>query len=110
MTFAPDVPKPIQRKYPALLELNMTSENKIMNLSPTEKFEFWTYNGSCPGPFIRCRVGDIIRLTHTNNDTSGMSHNIDFHAVTGPGGGAALTLVEEGKTKIAMFKMLNPGL
>lgn len=79
-------------------------------LTETDKFEFWTYDDHVPGPFIRARVGDILRVNHTNRDTSGMAHNIDFHAVTGPGGGAPLLLAEEGETKTASFKLLNPGL
>jgi len=39
-----------------------------------------------------------------------MTHNIDFHAVTGPGGGAPLLNVEKGETKSATFKLLKPGL
>jgi hypothetical protein len=37
-------------------------------------------------------------------------HNIDLHGVTGPGGGAAITLTEPGQTKVARFKLLAPGL
>ena len=38
------------------------------------------------------------------------SHNIDLHAVIGPGGGAASLTVEPGAEKVARFKILNPGL
>jgi hypothetical protein len=33
-------------------------------------------------------------------DADGIGHNIDFHAVTGPGGGAAATYAEAGETKV----------
>src|SRR4051812_20336134 len=62
------------------------------------KYDFWTFNHHTPGPFIRVRVGDTMELTLTNNDQSGMPHNIDVHAVSGLGGGAAVTL--------ARFKLL----
>lgn len=39
-----------------------------------------------------------------------MPHNIDLHAVNGPGGGAEATNVAPGKTAIFNFKALNPGL
>lgn len=39
-----------------------------------------------------------------------MAHNIDFHAVTGPGGGSELLLTELEETKTATFKLLYPGL
>jgi nitrite reductase (NO-forming) len=45
----------------------------------------------------------------TNKDESGMLHNLDFHSVFGPGGGAPLLTVGAGETKHAWFKLLHPG-
>ena len=39
-----------------------------------------------------------------------MPHNIDLHAVTGPGGGAAATLAIPGGHATFTFRALNPGL
>jgi hypothetical protein len=39
-----------------------------------------------------------------------MPHNIDLHAVTGPGGGASVTLAMQGEEKVATFKLLHAGL
>jgi nitrite reductase (NO-forming) len=39
-----------------------------------------------------------------------MKHSIDLHAVTGPGGGAAITLTNPGESTKSRFKMLTPGL
>jgi copper-containing nitrite reductase len=63
-----------------------------------------------PGPLFRARVGDVVELTLTNRDRTGNPHNIDCHAFTGPGGGAALTTTKENETKISRFKLINPGL
>ncbi|QPL05886.1 MULTISPECIES: multicopper oxidase domain-containing protein [Actinomyces] len=38
----------------------------------------WTFNGTCPGPVLRGRVGDVFEITLVNEGT--MSHSIDFHA------------------------------
>jgi len=38
------------------------------------------------------------------------SHNIDFHALTGPGGGAASLNTEPGEESKLRFKALNAGL
>lgn len=65
----------------------------------THKYEAWTFSGGLPGPFIRARVGDVLEVKHKNNDMSGMAHNIDFHAVTGPGGGGPALFAESGQTK-----------
>ena len=39
-----------------------------------------------------------------------MPHNIDLHAVTGPGGGAAASFTSPGYTSEFNFKALKPGL
>ena len=44
--------------------------------------------GRIPGPMIRVRVGDTVDFFLKNDATSSMPHNVDFHAVNGPGGGA----------------------
>jgi len=41
---------------------------------------------------------------------SKLPHNIDLHAVTGPGGGAAATMVAPGQSARFQFRALNPGL
>lgn len=110
LTSAPNVPPPITRDYPVLLEVPMTTTTKETQLTSQFKYEQWTFNDMVPGPFIRARVGDVVELSLTNKDTTGNPHNIDCHAFTGPGGGAALTTAEENQTKTANFKLLCPGL
>jgi len=110
VTYAPVVPPPITRDYPVKLRLKMNTEIVKLPVDEVYSYEFWSFNGKVPGPVIRVREGDILEVTHTNNDPSGMLHNIDFHAVTGPGGGAPLLTVEKGETKTATFKILRPGL
>lgn len=110
LTTAPNVPPPITRDYPVILDVDLTTVSKLEQLTNQYKYEKWTFNNSVPGPFIRARVGDVLNLKITNHDESGMPHNIDCHAFLGPGGGSALTTVNEGETKTARFKLLNPGL
>lgn len=110
---APNVPPPITRRTAAVVavELETTETEGILMESfgePT-KYPFWTFNGTVPGPFIRVREGDTLELTLKNSTNSAMKHNIDLHAVTGPGGGAEVTLTEPGETTKARFKMLAPG-
>jgi len=110
LTSAPYVPPPITRDYPVLLQVPLTVTTKLAQLTSQYKYEQWTFNDMVPAPFIRARAGDVVELTLTNRDQSGNPHNIDCHAFTGPGGGAALTTTEEGETKTARFKLLCPGL
>ncbi|KAF7587304.1 hypothetical protein BBP40_007436 [Aspergillus hancockii] len=107
---APNVPPPITRDYPVLLDVDLTTTAKLEQLTNQYKYEKWTFNNTVPGPFIRARVGDVVNLKITNHDESGMPHNIDCHAFLGPGGGAPLTTVNEGETKTARFKLQRPGL
>ena len=110
LTYAPEVPPPITRRKPAVVEIHLDSSPLEAEIGSDVKYLFWAFNGHVPGPFIRARVGDILEVHATNSDTSGMPHNIDFHAVTGPGGGAKVTTVVEGEEKVAWFKLLHPGL
>jgi nitrite reductase (NO-forming) len=41
-------------------------------------YEGWTFGGTVPGPVIRVRQGDLVRVTLVNQ--SPMPHSIDFHA------------------------------
>ncbi len=63
-----------------------------------------------PGPFFRVRVGDTVEVHLKNDPNSLMPHSVDFHAVTGPGGGGAVTSTPPGRESSFTFKPLNPGL
>lgn len=114
MSFAPEVPKPITRKTPAIVRVDLETvelEGLLMKgVGGEARFTFWTYNGRVPGPFIRVRVGDTLELHLKNPKTSTMPHNVDFHAATGPGGGGAISLTNPGAERVARLKMLYPGL
>ena len=110
LTYAPEVPPPIQRQGPAVIEVHLNSSVRTEEIKPGLRYKYWTFNDHVPGPFIRGRVGDTLEVHHTNSDASGMPHNIDFHAVTGPGGGAPVTTVVRGEERVAWFKLLHPGL
>jgi copper-containing nitrite reductase len=110
VTFAPDVPPPITRKSPAIVKVLLHSSVETTELASGLAYEFWTFGGRVPGPFIRAREGDTLEIHVTNGDASGMPHNVDFHAVTGPGGGATVTTVVQGEERVAWFKLMHPGL
>ena len=110
LTYAPEVPPPITRKSPAIVEVYLDSSVNVAEIGPNAKYQFWGFNGHVPGPFIRTRVGDMLEVHVGNTDVSGMPHNVDFHAVTGPGGGAKVTTVVEGEKRTCWFKLLHPGL
>ena len=110
LVFAPAVPPPITRKHPAIVQAHLEGGMKTMELKSGVQYTFWTFNDHVPGPFLRARVGDTLEIHITNSDASGMPHNVDFHAVTGPGGGATVTTVVQGEERVAWFQLLHPGL
>ncbi len=110
LTYAPAVPPPISRSQPATVEVHLDASSLVGHIDNLRQYRFWTFNGHVPAPFIRTRVGDTLEVHFTNHDTNGMPHNIDFHAVTGPGGGAQVTTIAPGQRAVASFKLLTPGL
>ena len=105
-----DIPPPVTRVEPATTRIDITAREVIAEMAPGVYFNYWTFGGTVPGPFLRVREGDVISLTLHNDKTSLQHHSIDLHAVTGPGGGAAATIAEPGESKTITFKALNPGL
>lgn len=93
-----------------IVRISLVAKEVISEISPGIYFNYWTYNNQVPGPMLRVREGDTIELALTNHASSLHPHNIDLHAVTGPGGGAVLTNVKPGETKTFKWKALNPGL
>jgi len=110
VTYAPEVPPPVARKKPAIVRVRLDSSVQVMPIDGERTYSYWTFNDHVPGPFIRARVGDTLEVHVTNSDASGMPHNVDFHAVTGPGGGATVTTVVQGEERVAWFALLHPGL
>ena len=110
LSTAPNVPPPITRTKPATVVVEMEAKEYVGTIAEGKQYKFWSFNGTVPGPMIRVRVGDTVHIHLTNGKDSSESHNIDFHAVNGPGGGAAMLNTEPGETTGLSFKAINPGL
>jgi nitrite reductase (NO-forming) len=110
VTLAPNVPPPITRKHATKVIVELETIEKVMRLSDSVNYTFWTFGGAVPGNFIRVREGDLVQLTLKNHASSQFAHNIDLHAVTGPGGGAAATITMPGTESVLSFRAINPGL
>ncbi|HSU13803.1 MAG TPA: copper-containing nitrite reductase [Longimicrobium sp.] len=110
LTTPPNVPKPITRTYATKVIVNLEIVEKTMRLADGVSYTFWTFGGSVPGRFIRVREGDQVELHLKNHPGSMVPHNIDLHAVTGPGGGAEATTTMPGHESVLRFTALNPGL
>lgn len=105
-----DLPGPIGSRGPELVQAKLTAQEVVGQLADGTTYNYFTFNGAIPGPMIRARVGDTVEVSLTNETSSVFFHNIDLHAVNGPGGGAVYTSVEPGETKVFTFKALAPGI
>lgn len=107
------VPAPVasnESEAATVTKITLETKEVLAELAPGITFNYWTFNGTVPGPMIRVKEGDTVELTLHNHATSLHQHNIDLHAVTGPGGGGEATVVDPGESKTIRFKTLNPGL
>lgn len=110
LTAPPMVPPVIKRTSPAKVVVELEVVEKTMKIADGADYTFWTFGGTVPGSFIRIRVGDTVEFHLANHPKNKLPHNIDLHAVTGPGGGAASTFTAPGHKSRFTFKALNEGL
>jgi len=110
LTSPPQVPPPTGRSQPAKVVVHLDVREVVMPIAEGVDYTFWTFGGTVPGKFIRVRQGDTVEFHLMNHPDSKMPHNIDLHAVTGPGGGAASSFTAPGHQSTFTFKCLNQGL
>lgn len=110
LTLPPNVPPPIERDHATKLTVDLEVVEKEMRLADGVKYTMWTFGGSVPGKFIRVREGDMVEFHLKNHPDNKLPHNIDLHAVNGPGGGAESTFTAPGRETVFTFRALNPGL
>ncbi|RIL06196.1 MAG: nitrite reductase, copper-containing [Proteobacteria bacterium] len=107
---APRPAPPVHRDYPARVVAEIEVREVVKEIADGVQYTFWTFGGSVPGPMIRVRRGDLVELHLMNHPDNTMPHNIDLHAVTGPGGGAASTFTAPGHRSQFTFRALNTGV
>ena len=110
VTHAPEVPPAVNRDHAALVKVKMETIEKTMKMADGVDYTYWTFNGDVPGQMIRVREGDTVEVEFSNNPNSTVPHNVDFHASTGTGGGAAATFTAPGRTSTFRWKALQAGL
>ncbi|MEZ7684620.1 copper-containing nitrite reductase [Neisseria flavescens] len=110
VTHAPEVPPATDRDHPAKVRVKMETVEKTMTMEDGVEYHYWTFNGDVPGQMIRVREGDTVEVEFSNNPSSTVPHNVDFHAATGQGGGAEASFTAPGHTSTFSFKALQAGL
>ncbi|MCG2460688.1 copper-containing nitrite reductase [Flavobacteriaceae bacterium F89] len=110
LTSPPHVPTPVGKRLAKKLIVKMEIKEQEGEMVNGVRYIYWTFGGTVPGSFIRTRVGDEVEFHLQNHPDNKLPHNIDLHAVNGPGGGAESSFVAPGHEKVFSFKTLNPGL
>lgn len=119
VSIAPATAPAIDRTDQRIYDIHLESIEGVCPLDPANGIttEMWGFRiagddavtcGS-PGPILRGRVGDVVNISLTNLPGNQHPHNIDFHAVTGQGGGAADLTAAPGETKTIQVRLLYPG-
>ncbi len=119
VSYAPNVPPAADRTDQAIVTVEFDIVEGVSVIDPATgiEFETWGYKirgddqvTGTPGPMVRVRVGDVLRFVINNPEENLSAHNVDFHAVTGQGGGAENTLVAPGESAIIEARTLYPGM
>jgi len=105
-----DLPPPVGKRGPQRVKVDLETIEVTGKLADGATYKYWTFNQKVPGPFVRVRVGDTVEVRLKNHGDSAMMHNVDFHAVTAPGGGAKATEAAPGESRGFEFTAINPGL
>lgn len=119
VSIAPNTAPAITRQDQRVFDVHLESIEGVCPLDPANGIttEMWGFRiageeavtcGS-PGPILRGRVGDVVNISLTNLPGNQHPHNIDFHAVTGQGGGAERLTAAPGETKTIQVRLLYPG-
>jgi nitrite reductase (NO-forming) len=106
----PRIEAPIPQRGPALVKYEVETREVTALMDDGVSYTYWTFGNTVPGPMLRVRQGDTVELTLKNAADSKVSHSIDLHAVTGPGGGAKATQLAPGESATITFKAINPGV
>jgi nitrite reductase (NO-forming) len=99
---------------PALLpgtthDIDLVIEEKDMTIAPGFVQRVWTFGGTVPGPVIRVKVGDTIRIHLKNPATNQLSHSVDFHA-SQVAWNDEMTSIDPGKEKLYEWKAEYAGV
>ena len=65
-----------------LREWEIYAEDKEIEVAPGVRFPAWTFNGRVPGPTLRCREGETLRVRFVNGGEH--PHTMHFHGFHAP--------------------------
>ncbi len=60
-------------------EFSLVAKSARIEVAPGVVWDAWTYNGTVPGPTLRVRVGDLVKIHFTNN--LDRTHSVHVHGL-----------------------------
>jgi manganese oxidase len=96
------------RKGRTLREYTLTAEDRTLEIAPGIFFPAWTYNGTVPGPTLRCREGDRVRVHFENRSQA--EHTVHFHGIHPANMDGVVELVKPGDSYVYEFDAEPYGL
>jgi nitrite reductase (NO-forming) len=61
-------------------DIRLVMTERLMTVAEGYEQAVWTFGDTVPGPVIRAKVGDRIRIHLVNAPSNQLSHSIDFHS------------------------------
>ena len=90
----------------SIKEFRIPITHATIQISEGVSYTGWTFGGTVPGPVIRVRQGDLVKIRLVNQ--SPMPHSIDFHAARIPMN-QAFKMVPPGDSLSFEFEARDPG-
>jgi FtsP/CotA-like multicopper oxidase with cupredoxin domain len=84
-----------------LREFEVTAQDVSLEVAPGVFFPAWTFNGSVPGPTLRCKEGELVRIHFSNQSIT--EHTIHLHGIHSSNMDGAFELVKPGASFIYEF-------
>ena len=84
-----------------LREYQITAVDREIEVAPGVYFAAWSYNGTVPGPTLRCTEGDRLKVNFTNAGSH--PHTIHFHGIHASGMDGVFETVEPGERFVYEF-------
>jgi nitrite reductase (NO-forming) len=112
----PSAPAPVRMDptAPAALagtthDIDLVIEEKTMTVATGFVVGVWTFGGTVPGPVIRVKIGDLVRIHLKNPITNKLPHSVDFHASLVAWNGP-MTSINPGEEKLYEFRAKYAGV
>src|SRR6266702_2764930 len=90
----------------AVKEFRIPIRDATIEVAKGVTYRSWTFGGTVPGPVIRVREGDLVRIRLVNE--ASMPHSIDFHAARIPMNKAFRTILPKDSLSFE-FTARDPG-